>query len=131
MEQFARDVRKVGIWTSCNFILGLPHDTKQGIEETVQWVKHKIRPNRVSFAYMQVYRGTPVYNWLKEKGYLLDDKYPNYPELSFSTIMELEKWALKEYYLRNPIWLLQQLKSPREFRGLLNASKGLFEYLKS
>ena len=130
MEQFAKDVRKVGIWTSSNFILGLPHDTEEGIRKTVKWVKHKIRPNLVSFAYLQVYRGTPIYDWLKERGCLVNDKYPNYPYLSYEKIRELEKWALKEYYLKNPRWLLNQLRSPREWRGLWNGFVGFVQFFR-
>jgi len=130
MEQFAKDVRKVGIWTSSNFILGLPQDTEEGIRKTVKWVKHKIRPNLVSFAYLQVYRGTPVYDWLKKQGWLVNDKYPSYPHLSYERILELEKWALKEYYLKNPRWILNQLKSPREWRGLWNGFVGFVQFFR-
>ncbi len=130
MEQFAEDTRKVGLKTSCNFILGLPHDTEDGIKDTVNWVKRKIRPHRVSFSYLQVYRGTPVHSWLRERGFLINDKYPNYPHLKYERILELEKWGLKEYYLKNPRWMIEQIKDPSEWGNLLHAAVGFFKFLK-
>jgi len=52
----------------CTFIIGSPGETKETIQETIDFCKtHNLPPQAIFF--LTPYPGTPLWRWMREKGY--------------------------------------------------------------
>ena len=128
-EKFMEDVRKTGLITNGCFILGLPHDTKQSMQHTIDFAK-KLMPDTAQFFPLMAYPGTGTFEWAKQNGYLTTTDYDQWldDEGKHNTLVsrqdlsnkELVHWAdtaLKQYY-SSPKYIaykaVQSLKSPSE-----------------
>jgi radical SAM superfamily enzyme YgiQ (UPF0313 family) len=94
-----------------DFIFGMPGETKETAEKTMQFAK-KIKPHIVQFSIATPLPGTEFYDWVKEGGFLLvdnleesvsDDGFQkcivDYPEFTKDDIEKFVDRGLKEYYL--------------------------------
>lgn len=111
IRQFARDARKAGLLVHGDFIIGLPGETKETIEETRKLIK-EVRPDLLQVSVASPFPGTEFYEWCRENGYLLTDD-PNeyldeqghqkaiisYPWLSSEEITRAVDAILKDYYM--------------------------------
>lgn len=132
--------RKVGIKTTAAFILGLPGESHQSIEESLKFAL-KAKPDYVQASIATPFPGTALFEMLKREGRIDEDVWDrglNAKEKSFSGFMdrclftpenmspeELER-ALKKFmkaiYLR-PSYLLKRALSVRSFYQIAEGFK--------
>ncbi len=74
-HQFARDCRKLGILIHGTFILGLPGETRQTIEQTIDFAK-TIDPYSLQVSLAAPYPGTELYRQARERGWLRGRRRP-------------------------------------------------------
>ncbi|MFH1663561.1 MAG: radical SAM protein [archaeon] len=143
--EFKKRADKTGILVNGCFILGLPGDTPETMQATIDFAKY-LNSNTSQFYPLMVYPGTPAFNWAKETGYLSTEDFSKWiteeglhntvisrPELSAE---ELVKWCNKarlEFYAKNPkYWakMLKQIaKDPKEGIRILKGGKILVKHL--
>jgi len=115
--------KKTGIKVWGYFIIGLPGETKETIEETINMAKG-LPFDIVNFAVGTPYPGTEFYKEAKEKGWLeskswedFDQNYSaivSYPGLSSTDIIKGIRNCYLKWYLR-PIGILSFLKGISNF----------------
>lgn len=142
-EKFTRDAQKAGLKIFGCFMIGLPGDTKETIEQTFQFAK-KLSPDMVFFQQAVPFPGTEFYNWVKENGYLLTEDYSkwldengrldflvSYPNLSNKEIAELrEKLMIRFYFTPKHILLtIRKNLHPYEFFRVARYAKDYVFYL--
>lgn len=104
------NAKKVGLETIGFFIIGLPGDTEESMERTIQFAC-EVDPMIANFSMMTPYPGTKVYEIAKRQGRLLLDDWEDYVffdgkaryELGDMTADVVErKWkeAYRRFYLR-------------------------------
>ncbi len=124
-----RLTRDVGFNIKANFLFGLPGDTVEKIEKTIEFAK-ECDPDVVVFHLPQAYPGTELFeiaikenaldsdDWTK---YLIQGDEPSYinPAIGKEKLQELRKKAYKEFYLRPKI-IIRYL---RDIRSLSDVSR--------
>lgn len=119
MEEFAKHVRELDIWTCAGFII-FPWQTKEKVRETIQWAKKVIKPRRFSYTQLFPYPNTPICKTVKE--------VPT--QLTQEEMVQLEKEGFREFYLKNPSWWWDTLKRPSEWNNVLADAMGLIQFLR-
>jgi hopanoid biosynthesis associated radical SAM protein HpnJ len=71
-RQFAADCRDLGITVHGTFILGLPGETKETIQETIQFAR-EVNPHSLQVSVAAPYPGTELYRQAVEQGWLPED----------------------------------------------------------
>ena len=119
MEQFAKDIQKLDLWTCAGFMI-FPWETQKEVRETIQWAKKVIKPRRFSFTQLFAYPNIPVCKIVQ--------KMPK--QLTVKEMTQLEKEGFKEFYLKNPNWWWDAIKHPREWKNVLSDAGGLLNFLR-
>lgn len=96
MTEFTKNAKKARIKIHGDFLLGLPDETVKSIRQTIEWAK-KLDVDTAQFSLINLYEGTPLYEYLKDNNYLKDDE-PSYPHLSNEEMREWAKTAVREFY---------------------------------
>jgi radical SAM superfamily enzyme YgiQ (UPF0313 family) len=100
--------KEVGLMTVANVVLGFPTETRETAWETVKFVE-KLEPDDVGYYIATPYPGTPMYDQVKDNGWLQTfdfDKYdtatPTFkmPNLEMSELREIREQAFQRFYLR-------------------------------
>lgn len=109
---------KIGIQNHATAMIGLPGETKQTIENTLQFL-FKLNPEYVQFSVATPFPGTEFFDYVKRMGYLKYNSWSDfqgtnksvisYPGLSGKEIVEAMKYAYRVYYTR-PSYLFKQMK---------------------
>ena len=68
-RRFTKDCHELGIVIHGTFILGLPGETKETIEETIRFAK-EINPHTIQVSLAAPYPGTFLYNQARENNWL-------------------------------------------------------------
>ncbi|MDI9617671.1 radical SAM protein [Methanothermobacter sp.] len=146
IRQFAIDARRAGLLVHGDFIIGLPGETHETIENTKRLIK-EIKPEILQVSVASPFPGTEFYEWCVENGYLVTDD-PNeylddqghqksiikYNDLSEDEITEEVNSILKGYYL-SPSYInlaLRQIFRKNgldELRRLTYSAKMFLRYL--
>lgn len=123
--------RQAGIISMAYFILGLPGETKQTIEESIRFAR-EIKPDYVNFHIATPFPGTELYDIAKEKGWLVSDDWSEYEEegsavlrtkdLTADELMEAQRRAMRKFYLR-PGRILREVASLRSWGQLKSRFK--------
>jgi hopanoid biosynthesis associated radical SAM protein HpnJ len=71
-KRFTKDCRDLGITIHGTFILGLPGETRETIQETINYAR-EINPHTIQVSIAAPYPGTYLYNQAKENGWLPPD----------------------------------------------------------
>jgi radical SAM superfamily enzyme YgiQ (UPF0313 family) len=109
--------RELGIMTIANVVLGFPGETEQTAWETINFIK-ELNPGDVGFYIATPYPGTPLYELVKESGWLKITDFNHYdtatptfetPFLSMEKLREIRYKALQQFYLR-PGYVLGMLR---------------------
>jgi hopanoid biosynthesis associated radical SAM protein HpnJ len=112
-KRFAKDCRELGVVTHGTFILGLPGETKDTIEETIRFAI-EINPHTVQVSLAAPYPGTFLHRQALENGWLVDENAElltergtqlaslSYPHLSHSEIFRSVDAFYKRFYFRAP-----------------------------
>ncbi|HKK15008.1 MAG TPA: hopanoid biosynthesis associated radical SAM protein HpnJ [Gammaproteobacteria bacterium] len=111
-RRFTRDCRKLGITIHGTFIMGLPGETRETIEDTVRFAR-EINPHTIQVSIAAPYPGTHLHRealengWLAEtdQGQLVDEQGVqisplSYPHLSNTEIFHSVEDFYKRFYFR-------------------------------
>ena len=109
-RQFTRDCHKLGILIHGTFIVGLPGETKDTIEESIRYAQ-ELNPQTIQVSLPAAYPGTFLYNQAIENGWLIDDttlvgdngvqhSVLSYPHLTSDDIFEAVDNFYKRFYFR-------------------------------
>ena len=114
-KQFTKDCHELGIVIHGTFILGLPGETLETIEETINYAK-EIDPHTIQVSLAAPYPGTFLYkqavenDWFDGTDHLLSDggdqiAQLSYPHLSSEVIFDKVEEFYKRFYFRpGKIW---------------------------
>jgi hopanoid biosynthesis associated radical SAM protein HpnJ len=145
-REFTRNARTLGIKVHGTFIMGLPGETRETIQETVRFALD-IDPDTIQVSLAAPYPGTALYREARERGWLRDDALVDaggvqtsvldYPHLSRSEIFgSLEQFYRRFYFrprkilaigaemLRDPSMLRRRLGEGVEFLRFLSRRRG-------
>jgi hopanoid biosynthesis associated radical SAM protein HpnJ len=112
-RRFTRDCHELGIAIHGTFILGLPGETKETIEETIRFAT-EINPHTIQVSLAAPYPGTFLHKQALENGWLdethaelVDDNGVqmaplHYPHLAHSEIFHSVESFYKRFYFRAP-----------------------------
>ena len=108
-RDFARDTKKLGLTVHGDFIIGLPGETRETIEQTIKFAKElDVETIQVSLAH--AYPGTELFEFAKENGFIVNStqmvdegghqlaqiEYPGLPREEAGTVHRF----YDEYYFR-------------------------------
>lgn len=116
-RKFTADCRRLGILIHGTFIIGLPGETRDTIEKTIEYAK-EINPHTIQVSLAAPYPGTALYKqalesgWLKDTGghNLVDSKgfqlaAISYPDLSAEEMYHGVEHFYRAFYFRpSKIW---------------------------
>ena len=138
---FARRAKDLGILLHGAFILGLPGETKETIEETMRFAR-ELDPYSIQVSLAAPYPGTALYEqagkegWLTGSGDLVKEGIQNsimsYPWLSADDIFEAVEVFYRRFYLRPaPILriLKEMLQDRDEFRRRIREGREFFSFM--
>jgi radical SAM superfamily enzyme YgiQ (UPF0313 family) len=148
-KAFTASAKRAGLKILGDFIFGLPEETDDTIQQTIQFIK-EVKPDMLQIAVATPIPGTEFYQWISENGFLVEsdssktiDEHGfqrcviSYPDLSSDDLVRNVESALKEYYFsasfariamrnilgRDGLWeLTGLLKSARTFLKHANRS---------
>jgi hopanoid biosynthesis associated radical SAM protein HpnJ len=112
-RRFAADCRDLGITVHGTFILGLPGETKETIEETIRFAR-EVNPHTIQVSLAAPYPGTELYRQAVENGWLPEDDEGatlvndagtqlaalDYPHLGRTEMLESVDAFYKRFYFR-------------------------------
>jgi hopanoid biosynthesis associated radical SAM protein HpnJ len=143
-RRFSRDAHELGITIHGTFILGLPGETPETIQETIRYAC-EIEPDTIQVSLAAPYPGTELYRqaqeqgWLRsESGELVDDHgiqaaALNYPGLSSTMIFSsLDEFYKKFYFRPRKMFSLfgGMLRDPQLMRRRLREGVEFFKFLR-
>jgi hopanoid biosynthesis associated radical SAM protein HpnJ len=141
-KEFTRNCRKLGIVIHGTFILGLPGETQQTIEESIRFACG-LDVDTIQVSLAAAYPGTELYRqamankWYDEKTLVRNDGTQasaiEYPHLKAAEIEAGVKRFYSRFYARpSPIlrMLVNMAKDPQERRRRLREGKEFLDYLR-
>jgi hopanoid biosynthesis associated radical SAM protein HpnJ len=141
---FTKTCHDLGIAIHGTFILGLPGETKETIEETIRFAV-EINPHTVQVSIAAPYPGTSLYRQAIENGWLVpgdarlvDERGTQiaplqYPHLSHQEIFSSVEDFYRQFYFRAPkiaAIVAEMARSPQMMRRRLREGIEFFEFLK-
>jgi len=135
VENIFQEAKKIGIERLGYFMIGAPTETKQDIEETMQFAK-KISPDYIHITILTPYPGTAIYQKALAEGVIKSDywrEFARHPEKGVITqywekelirqeLFDLLNKFYKEFYGR-PLYILKELLKIRSFKDLIKKAK--------
>jgi hopanoid biosynthesis associated radical SAM protein HpnJ len=143
-KRFTKDCHDLGITIHGTFILGLPGETKETIEETIRFAT-EINPHTIQVSLAAPYPGTFLYNQALENGWLDDanaelvDEHGvqiaplHYPHLSHSEIFHSVEAFYKRFYFRSgkiASIVGEMVRSPQMMKRRLREGVEFFHFLR-
>ena len=143
-RRFTKDCHELGIVIHGTFILGLPGETKETIEETIKFAA-EINPHTIQVSLAAPYPGTFLYRQALENGWLVDENMElltergtqvaslNYPHLSHTEIFESVDDFYKRFYFRAPkiaSIVGEMITSPAVMKRRLREGVEFFRFLR-
>ena len=143
-RRFTKDCHELGIVIHGTFILGLPGETKETIQETLEFAK-QINPHTIQVSLAAPYPGTFLYRQAKENGWLYNEEIDlltgegtqiaplDYPHLSHTEIFESVEDFYKRFYFRpSKIASIvgEMLMSPEMMKRRLREGVEFFQFLR-
>ena len=140
-KRFAADCRDLGIAVHGTFIIGLPGETRETIQETIRFAR-EVNPHTIQVSVAAPYPGTELYRQARESGWLpADDDGAtlvsgngtqlaslSYPDLGHTEILDSVDAFYKRFYfraskiaemsaemVRSPQMAARRLREGREF----------------
>ena len=144
-KRFTKDCHELGIAIHGTFILGLPGETKETIEETIRFAT-EINPHTIQVSLAAPYPGTFLYKQAVENGWLdatnaelIDDKGVqiaplHYPHLSHSEIFHSVEHFYRRFYFRAPkiaAIVGEMIRSPQMMKRRLREGVEFFAFLRA
>jgi len=144
-ERFTKDCHDLGVTIHGTFILGLPGETLETIEETVRFA-NRINPHTIQVSLAAPYPGTFLHKQAVENGWLdaanaelVDERgiqiAPlHYPHLSHTQIHDSLEDFYKRFYFRwNKIGAIvgEMVRSPQMMQRRLREGVEFFQFLRA
>jgi hopanoid biosynthesis associated radical SAM protein HpnJ len=143
-RRFTKDCHELGITIHGTFILGLPGETRETIEETIKFAT-EINPHTIQVSLAAPYPGTFLYKQAVENGWLdvehaeLIDEHGvqiaplNYPHLSHSEIFDAVEVFYRRFYFRTgkiASIVNEMVRSPTMMKRRLREGVEFFHFLR-
>ncbi len=143
-KRFAKDCRELGIVTHGTFILGLPGETRETIEETIRFAV-EVDPHTIQVSLAAPYPGTFLHRQALENQWLVEENTGlltergtqvaalNYPHLSHTEIFHSVDAFYRRFYFRtSKIAAIagEMLRSPELMRRRLREGIEFFRFLR-
>ncbi len=143
-KQFTRDCHELGIKIHGTFILGLPGETKETIQETITFAK-EINPHTMQVSLAAPYPGTFLHKQATENGWLDESNAElidengvqiaplHYPHLSHTEIFDSVEVFYRKFYFRAPkiaSIVGEMVRSPQMMKRRLREGVEFFQFLK-
>src|SRR5690349_4700384 len=144
-RRFTKDCHELGITIHGTFILGLPGETKETIEETIRFAT-EINPHTIQVSLAAPYPGTFLHKQAVENGWfdaanaeLIDDKGVqiaplHYPHLSHTEIFHSVEDFYRRFYFRAPkiaSIVGEMIRSPQMMKRRLREGVEFFSFLRA
>jgi radical SAM superfamily enzyme YgiQ (UPF0313 family) len=143
-KRFTKDCHELGIKIHGTFILGLPGETSETIQETIKFAT-EINPHTIQVSLAAPYPGTFLYKQAVENGWL-DVKHAelidengiqiaplHYPHLSHEEIFESVEVFYKKFYFRTgkiASIVNEMIRSPQMMKRRLREGVEFFHFLR-
>jgi radical SAM superfamily enzyme YgiQ (UPF0313 family) len=143
-KKFTKDCHELGIQIHGTFIMGLPGETKETIEETIKFAT-EINPHTLQVSLAAPYPGTFLYNQAVENNWLdashaeLIDEHGvqmaplHYPHLSHTEIFNSVETFYRRFYFRAPkiaSIVGEMVRSPEMMKRRLREGVEFFQFLR-
>src|SRR3989440_783253 len=143
-KRFTKDCHALGITIHGTFILGLPGETKETIQETIRFAT-EINPHTVQVSLAAPYPGTYLHRQALENGWLDNDNAElvdergvqiaplHYPHLSHSEIFHSVEEFYRRFYFRAPkiaSIVSEMALSPQMMKRRLREGVEFFRFLR-
>ena len=143
-EKFTKDCHDLGIAIHGTFIVGLPGETKETIQETIAFAK-RINPHTIQVSLAAPYPGTFLYTLAVENGWLDGENAElvdengvqiaplHYPHLSHTEIFAAVEEFYKKFYFRAPkiaSIVSEMVRSPDMMKRRLREGVEFYRFLK-
>jgi hopanoid biosynthesis associated radical SAM protein HpnJ len=143
-KQFTKDCHELGIKIHGTFILGLPGETTETIQETIKFAT-EINPHTIQVSLAAPYPGTFLYKQAVENGWLDADHAElidesgiqvaplHYPHLSHTEIFDSVETFYKKFYFRAPkiaSIVNEMIRSPQMMKRRLREGVEFFQFLR-
>jgi hopanoid biosynthesis associated radical SAM protein HpnJ len=144
-RRFTKDCHELGIVIHGTFILGLPGETRETIQQTLDFAK-EINPHTIQISLAAPYPGTFLYRQAKENGWLHNEEIDlltqegtqiaplSYPHLSHTEIFSsIEDFYRKFYFRPSKIASIvaEMIASPEMMKRRLREGVEFFQFLRS
>ena len=139
---FTREAKRLGIAIHGTFILGLPGETRETIQETIRFAR-EIDPDTIQVSLAAPYPGTALYAEAQRNGWLEGDALVDargeqqsaigYPHLSRTEIFQSVDLFYRRFYFRPRKMISlagQTLRDPRMLRRRLAEGRDFFTFLR-
>ena len=143
-RRFTKDCHELGIAIHGTFILGLPGESRETIEETIRFAS-EINPHTIQVSLAAPYPGTELHREALEHGWL-DEKHADlidthglqmaplhYPHLSHTEIFHSVEDFYRRFYFRAPkiaAIASEMVRSPQMMRRRLREGLEFFSFLR-
>lgn len=141
-RRFTRDCHELGILIHGTFIVGLPGETRETIEESIRFAR-EMNPETLQVSLASPYPGTHFFQYVQDNGFLVESVYNDesgyqkctvsYPGLSSEEIFDAVERFYRKYYFR-PRYVFKAVKkmmsSPDERKRLLREAGEFLTTLK-
>jgi hopanoid biosynthesis associated radical SAM protein HpnJ len=143
-ERFTKDCHELGITIHGTFILGLPGETKETIQETIKFAT-AVNPHTIQVSLAAPYPGTYLYQQALDNGWLDDENAElvdangvqiaplHYPHLSHDEIFHSVEDFYKKFYFRAPkiaSIVGEMVRSPTMMKRRLREGVEFFRFLR-
>ncbi len=143
-RRFTKDCHELGIRIHGTFILGLPGETKETIEETIRFAA-EMNPHTIQVSLAAPYPGTFLYKQAMANGWFAFDETAllsdcgtqmaplRYPHLSHSEINQsVDEFYRRFYFRAGKIAAImgEMMRSPEAMRRRLREGVEFFQYLR-
>ena len=143
-RQFTKDCHELGIKIHGTFILGLPGESRETIQETITFAK-EINPHTMQVSLAAPYPGTFLHKQATENGWLdaanaelIDENGVqiaplHYPHLSHTEIFDSVELFYRKFYFRAPkiaSIVGEMVRSPQMMRRRLREGVEFFQFLR-
>jgi radical SAM superfamily enzyme YgiQ (UPF0313 family) len=139
-KKLVKRAHELGFIQHACFIIGLPGETRETAEQTIQLAK-SLPFDTIQITGLVAYPGTVVYDWAKQNGYLIPKDWNewvspekeqvtvlNYPQFSKEEIDFYIDKGLKEFYLR-PKQIIRMVSNIRSFADIKRKLFGFRSFL--
>jgi hopanoid biosynthesis associated radical SAM protein HpnJ len=143
-RRFTKDCHDLGITIHGTFILGLPGESRETIEETIRFAG-EINPHTIQVSLAAPYPGTYLHRQAVENGWLdaahaelVDERGVqiaplHYPHLSHTEIFQSVETFYKRFYFRRAkiaALVAEMIRSPQMLRRRLREGVEFFQFLR-